>query len=275
MNNDTNNYNIDNMEIQAEEVQETSSSNNKSKKRKKKKRRKKYYLLRFIVFILVCVGAYFFIHSSVFTVEKIHLEKNDRFSKERVMEMAGLKKGVNMFEIKMGDMEDALEENAYIREADVKREIPDTISISLDLRQPVAVVKKNGKFIMLDREGHVLEIRKKLPHYTFFDGITVEKAKVGQVVKVKEEKKYQQYMKLVDKMNSADLYFRKIAVEDDTIKLYPRLNLYCVGSSDNIMAGLEDGNLKAVLYNLSKKGVEKGVVTVGDNRYYSFSRSVK
>ena len=266
-------------EFGQEEVCETAPSGPERKPRKKprvrKKRRKKYYLLRFLVFILVCVAVYFIMHSDAFTVKNIQLEKNDRFSVELVKEITGLKPGLNLFEIDVKKCEKALEERPYVIAAEVSRKLPDTVTVSLDVRTPVAVVKQDGQFIMLDRDGYVLEKRKKLPYYTFFDGITVTEAKVGQVIKVKEEKKYQQYMKLIDEMNAADLYFRKMVIGEKTVKLYAKPQLYCVGTKKNITEGMQDGNLKAVLYTLNKKGTEKGVVSVGDDKYYSFSKKAK
>ena len=262
-----------------EEVYETAPPGPQRKPRKKprvkKKRRKKYYLLRFLILILLCVAVYFTMHSAAFTVKNVELAKNDRFSVDLVKQITGIKPGLNMFEIDLKECEKALEERPYVIEAKVSRKLPDTINVSLDVRTPVAVVKKNGEFIMLDRDGYVLEKRKKLPHYTFFDGITVSEAKVGQVVKVKEEEKYEQYMALLDEMNDADLYFRKLMIKDKEVRLYARLNLYCTGTKKNLVEGMRDGNLKAVLYNLSKKGVEKGVVSVGDDKYYSYKKSVK
>ena len=267
------------MDMDPEEVSEDTSPESGRKPRKKlrvkKKRRKKYYTIRFLVLILILVAAYMIMHSSAFTVKKIELEKNDRFSIELVQQVTGLKKGANLFEVDLKDCEKALEKRPYMKEAEVKRKLPDTIVINVDVRQPVAVVKQNGMFIMLDREGYVLEKRKKLPHYTFFDGITVNEATLGQVVKVKEEEKYQQYMALIDEMNAADLYFRKLMIKDKEIRLYARLNLYCTGTKKNLIEGMRDGNLKAVLYNLSKKDIEKGVVSVGDDKYYSYRKTVK
>lgn len=262
-----------------EDVYEATSSGPARKTRKKprvkKKRRKKYYTLRILLFILICVAVYFIMHSAAFTVENINLEKNDRFSVERVKEITGLKTGVNMFEMDLKDCEAALEKRPYVIAAEVSRKLPDTINISLDVREPYAVVKENGKFIMLDKEGYVLEKRKKLPHYTFLYGITVSEATVGQVVKVKETEKYQQYMNLIDESSRADLYFRKLVINDNVIKLYVNPQLYCVGTKKNIVEGMRDGNLKAVLYTLSKKGIKKGVVNVGDDKYYSLNKKTK
>jgi len=279
MNGDTKDYEVFEFENRQEEVAEEPSSvparKSKKKPRPKKKRKKKYYSLRIIGLILFCVAIYFFLHSSVFTVEKIELEKNDRFSLEKVQEMSGLKTGVNMFGMKLGQCEDKLEENPYVREADVGRKIPDIITVSLDLREPVAVIVKKDKYIMIDSEGTVLEIRDKLPHYTVLGGITVTEAEKGGTVKVKETEKYEEYMALLKKMNKADLYFREMEIDEKTVKLYVRKELYCIGTKENIVEGMEDGNLKAVLYNLSKKGIKKGVVNVGDDKYYSFSKRKK
>ncbi len=279
MNGDTKDYEVFEFENRQEEMAEEPSSvparKSKKKPRPKKKRKKKYYSLRIIGLILFCVALYFFLHSSVFTVEKIELEKNDRFSLEKVQEMSGLKTGVNMFEMKLGQCEDKLEENPYIREADVSRKVPDIITVSLDLREPAAVIVKKDKYIMIDSESTVLEIRDKLPHYTVFDGITVTEAEKGGTIKVKETEKYEEYMALLKKMNKADLYFREMQIDGKNVKLYVRKELYCIGTKENITEGMDDGNLKAVLYNLSKKGIKKGVVNVGDDKYYSFSKRKK
>lgn len=266
-------------EERQEEVQETvpsgPSRRRRSKPRVKKKRRKKYYTVKFLIAVAVIVLLYFFAHSAVFTVENIQLEKNARFDLALVKKVTGLKTGVNLFEVDMGDCEEKLEARPYVEEAEVKRKLPDTITVSLQLREPASVVLFNKKYVMLDKNGNVLEIRKELPHYTFLEGLTVQDAKLGQPVKIKEEKKYEEYVSLLKKMNDADLYFRKMVIGDKNIKLYVKKNLYCVGTKKNIVAGMEDGNLKAVLWTLSKKGVKKGVVEVGDEQYYSFSKSVK
>lgn len=279
MNKDTNdNKTFEEMNQEQEEVQEETSSvpsKRIKKERVKKKRRKKYYSIRILIVILVCVLTYLILHSDAFLVKKIEVEKNDRFTVEEIKKLSGLEEGVNMFEIKKGDKIDRLEENPYIREAEIKRQMPDTLIVSLDQRTPVAVVKQKDKYVILDREGYVLDKKEKLPHYTLLDGVSATEAKPGTIVTVKEEKLYRQYMELLDKMIAADLYFREIDIEKNTVKLYVRKKLYCVGTKENIVEGLEDGNLKAVLYRLSKKDTKKGVLSVGDDKYYSFSKSLK
>ena len=279
MNYEDNDKLIYGMDMDPEEVCEDTPPESGRKPRKKprvkKKRRKKYYTLRFLAAVLVIVAVYLIMHSSAFTVKNVELEKNDRFSVQLVKDITGLKNGDNLYEVDLKECEKALEKRPYMKSAEVKRKLPDTITIDVEVRVPVAVVKQNGEFVMLDREGYVLEKRKKLPHYTFLDGITVSEAKVGQVVKVKQEKLYQEYMSLIDEMNDADLYFRKMAVKDNNVRLYARYNLYCTGEKKDIVEGMRDGNLKAVLYNLSKKDIKKGVVSVGNDKYYSFSKTAK
>lgn len=281
MNNDTydyNNYEIDNneSEIRQEEAPEEPSSRPSRRKKKvrvKKKRKKKYYGLKFAGLVVLCVLLYFLAHSAAFTVKNIELEENDWYSLEYVQDFTGMKTGGNLFEMDLGAYEDKLEERPYIEEAAISRKLPDTVKISLTLRRPVSVVTYDGAYVTLDKNGIVLQKSEELPRYTVFAGLTVQEAEPGQVVKIKEEKKYNEYVSLLNKMNKADLYFREMAIDDDTIKLYVKSNLYCTGSKENIVAGMEDGNLKSVLYALYKKGVDTGVVEVGDDQYYSYKKA--
>ena len=157
-----------------------------------------------------------------------------------------------------------------------RRKLPGTVEITLDLREPAAVVLHGEKYVLIDEEGVVLEIRDTLPHYTVFDLLTVEEAEEGEVIVVKEKEKYDKYQELLGYMQDADLYFRRFVMDDSgIIRLYVKSELKCEGTEENLVAGMKDGNLKAVLYNLSESGYEKGVVTVGDDQYYSYSKTFK
>lgn len=241
---------------------------------KKKKRRKKHYTLKFLILVALCVAMYFFLHSSVFTVEKITITENDHITLKQAKQVTGLKKGINLFEFDAGDCEDKLTEDPYIKEADVKRKLPDTIKIQLEMREPAAVIKYGKKYVLIDKEGIILEIAEKEPQYTVFDGITAVSAKGGQQIQVKEEKLYEKYMKLLTEMEAADLYFKRFEQDGKIMRLYIRDKLYCEGSMDNLIAGMKDGNLQAVIWDLMQKEITKGVITVGDQQYYSFQKTL-
>lgn len=277
MNNETDNkYPYEqNLEIEgAEESVPSESTELTVPPPKKKKRRKKHYTLKFLIFVVLCVAVYFFLHSAVFTVEKITISENDHITLKQAKQVTGLKKGINLFEFDAGDCEDKLMEDPYIKEADVKRKLPDTIQIQLEMREPAAVIKYGKKYALIAKEGIVLEIAEVEPQYTVFDGLTASSAKAGQQIQVKEEKLYGKYMELLTEMEAADLYFKRFEQDGKIMRLYARDKLYCEGSMDNLITGMKDGNLQAVIWDLMQKEVKKGVITVGDQQYYSFQKTL-
>ena len=69
-----------------------------------------------------------------------------------------------------------------------------------------------------------------------------------------------------------DLYFKKIDIEGDKVKAYIYNKLVCKGRYDNVMTAIQNGSLKAVVFDLYQKGIEKGTINIGDNNYCSFTR---
>ena len=263
-------------EIDAEGTQECSPSDSENEPEavpvKRKKRKKKHYTLKFLGLVVLCVALYFFMHSAVFTVENIVMTENNHIGLKQVQKVTGIKTGMNLYDVKKGACEDKLLEDPYIKEVKIKRKLPDTVEINLVLRQPAAVIKNDKQFVLIDYEGTVLKITDKAPQFTVITGITVTEAEKGSTVSVKETEQYEKYMELLRKIKSSDMYFKRIEIDGKIVKLYIRDKFYCTGEMNNINAGLDDGNIKAVLWDLIKKKTTKGVVTVGDDNYYSYSK---
>lgn len=239
---------------------------------KKKKRKKKRYLLKFFILILLCAAAYFLLHSSVFTVKKVELAENPHMTQEQMKEVTGYKKGINLFEIDARENEKKLENDAYIKEADISRKLPDTIKVTLTLREQNAVIQSDKGYVLIDDEGIVIDVLEQPAQVTLLSGLTVKTAEKGKPVEVKETKKYEQYMDLLVKIEKADMYFKTLAIKGKMITAYATDTLYCTGTVDNVVTGMEEGNLQAVFYDLMQKGIKAGAVTVGDGQYYSFAK---
>ncbi|MCB6992187.1 FtsQ-type POTRA domain-containing protein [bacterium 210820-DFI.6.37] len=251
-------------------------SSGKRPVRKKKKRKKKRYLLKLVILIALCVGLYFFLHSSVFNIKTITTGESSRFTAEEIQDMAGLKKGMNLFEFRSGSCEDKLTENPYIKEASVKRKLPSGVEIQLTERQEAAVIQKDSEYVIIDASGTVLDIAEKAPKLTLLEGLTITEAEPGSGVTVKEDKVLQQELKILKEMTKADLYFKKIQLSGILVKAYVNDKLICSGKTTNLMKGMEEGNLKAVLYDLVvKRKIKKGVINIGDDQYYSFNKKGK
>ena len=50
------------------------------------------------------------------------------------------------------------------------------------------------------------------------------------------------------------------------------LNAYCEGTPENLINGIE--NVEQVVFDLYNRGIERGVIKVGSDNYYSFSPDV-
>lgn len=259
-------------ELQAEGTTELVPSGRKAKHKRKKKRKKKHYMLKFFILVLICIALYFFLHSPVFTVKKIVLEENDYITLEQVIEITGYKKGINLFEIDARKKQDKLEKDTYIKKADIDRKLPDTIKITITLREKTAVIKSAKGYILIDDEGVVIDVLEQPPQYTILSGLTVKKAEKGEIIEVKETKKYEQYMELIKQISEADMYFKCLELDGKTLNAYATDKLYCTGDVDNLIRGMEEGNLQAVFYDLMQKNITEGVITVGDDQYYSFGK---
>lgn len=251
------------------------SEDGQQKKGKRKKRKKKRYFLKFLILIALCVGIYFFLHSSVFDVKKIKVSGNQHFTAEQVQKLADLKVGINLFEFRTGKCEEKLEEDPYIEEANISRNLPSGIEIQIKERQEAAVVQIGKQYVLLDRNGIVLQITDKMPQVTLLSGFTVASASAGQMLETKDEEAFDQVMEVLKVMQNSDLFFKKIEINGETITAYVTDRLVCVGKQQNFIDGMKEGNLKAVLYDLNKKKIKKGVVTIGDQQYYSFNPKTK
>lgn len=251
------------------------SEDGQQKKTKKKKRKKKRYFLKFLILIALCVGVYLFLHSSVFDAKKIKVSGNQHFTAEQVQKLAGLKVGINLFEFRTGKCEEKLEADPYVEEANISRDLPSGIEIQIKERQEAAVVQLGKQYVLLDRNGIVLQITDKMPQVTLLSGFTVASASADETLETKDDEAFDWAMEALKVMQNSDLFFKKIEINGETIKAYVTDKLVCVGKRQNFINGMEEGNLKAVLYDLNKKKIKKGVVTIGDEQYYSFNPKIK
>ena len=278
MNND---YEKKTMEYENEQIQEDAGQETGTGEtpddppRKKKKRKKKRYLLKLLILVAFCVALYCFLHSSVFHVKSIKVSGSTHFSAEQIQKTAGLKTGVNLFEFSAGDCEERLEENPYIREAQVRRKLPSSIEIEVKERQEAAVIQMDQEYAVIDEDGFVLQIAQKAPRLTLLQDITVTDAREDRTIEVEETATFQQMLRLVKAMQKADLFFKKIVISANTVSAYATDKLWCTGTVSNLLIGMEEGNLKTVLYDLYKKKITKGIITIGDNQYYAFSKKIK
>lgn len=241
--------------------------------RKRKKRKKKHYLLKFVITVAFLTGIYFFFTSSLFDIQKITVQNNNYYTKEQVISLSGAKPGENLFETSFSRMKKKLLADPYIKNVKLKRRLPGEVVILVDERKEEAAVPYGDKFIIIDNEGMVLRTTDRPPTLTILQGMTIRNMKAGTPLKVEDNASLTDTLKLLHTMKEHDLFFKKIDISNITVKAYIYDQLVCEGAPDDIINNMD--SLQEVLYDLYTKGIERGVIKMGGDDYFSFSPYVE
>jgi cell division protein FtsQ len=236
---------------------------------RKKKRKKKNYLLRLFLLICFSILLYLFLSSSIFDIQEITVENSSYFTKEQIINIAGAKTGGNIFASRTSKMKEKLLLDPYIKNAKVSRRLPDKINIDVQERVEAAYLTYRSDYIIIDNEGIVLRQAAIEPKLTSIEGVTIIKIEPGTPIQVEENAMMTSTIALLKKMNEQEMYFKKIKVSSVVVKAYIYDSLICQASPEvlaNNMTQLND-----VIYDLYKKGIERGQITMGDDGYFSFS----
>lgn len=247
--------------------------NQNEKVRKKKKRKKKHYLLKFILFVALATGMYFFFTSSLFDIQKITVENNNYYTAEQVISLAGAKTGENLFEASLSQMKEKLLADPYIKNVKLKRRLPAEVAIIVDERKEDAAVPYGSSYIIIDKEGMVLRKTDTEPALTLLLGMTIENMEPGTPLKVEQNAALTDTLKLLAEVKKHELFFKKIDIGSVLIKAYIYDQLICEGTPEDIINNMD--SLQEVLYDLYTKGIERGVIKMGSDEYFSFSPLVE
>lgn len=110
-----------------------------------------------LVFLIVCMFAgYFFARSGFFAVQRIDVVGNQSVPAQRIRELSGFKVGENIFSVTTADAEQWLLIEPGLREARVRRHLPQRVVITVTERQPAAVMVAGSSLIEIDGTGKVL-----------------------------------------------------------------------------------------------------------------------
>ncbi len=245
----------------------------KKTERKRKKRRKKRYLLKFIILVAFVTGMYFFFTSSLFDIQKITVENNRYYTEEQLISLAGAKTGRNLFEVSLTQMKEKLLTDPYIKNVKLKRRLPAEVVIIVEERKEDAAVPYGSSYIIIDREGMVLRKTDREPVLTLLLGMTIENMEPGTPLKVEENAALTDTLKLLGEVEKNELFFKRIQISDIMVRAYIYDQLVCEGTPEDIMSNME--SLQEVLYDLYTKGIERGIIKMGSENYFSFSPLVE
>ncbi len=125
---------------------------------RKQRNRKGRNIVMFLVLCLALVAAfYYFLHSSVFFIERIAVTGNQAVPAREIISFAGISTGKNIFEFSVQASQKAIEVIPRIKKATIKRHFPSRITITVVERKPWAYVVHNSSILLIDNEGICLD----------------------------------------------------------------------------------------------------------------------
>ncbi len=163
---------------------------NRTNQRRQKIRRKKIIIRTLIGIVFFCVGIVLAL-TLFFNINKIVVSGDKVYSDKEIIDASGVNMGDNLIFLSKAELnEEISSELAYVGSAKIKRRLPSTLEIIITKTEPYMSVAKDGYYILLDRNGKVLE--KDLE--TVGENIIlanlgeISSIKVGETIVLKEEK---------------------------------------------------------------------------------------
>ncbi|MBI5561055.1 MAG: FtsQ-type POTRA domain-containing protein [Deltaproteobacteria bacterium] len=115
------------------------------------------------------------IRSPYLKIQTISINGRRRLTEGEVLKLSGIYVGKNIFSVRKKEVEGSVKTHPFVEDAIVERKLPDEVRIEIVEREPVALVKLNGLFVM-DKNGVLFKEyqsgdRLDLPVITVAEGI--------------------------------------------------------------------------------------------------------
>lgn len=244
--------------------------------RVRKKRRKKHYLLRFLVFIAVCAGIYYFLQSDYFAVKTYSVKGNKYYTDSEILAMAKASPGRNIiFKPGIKEIRDNLLQDPYFEDVQVSRTLPSKMTITVMERSQTAAIPYGNIYLVIDSDGMILRKTDVPPELTLLSGLTISKMDVGELIEVEEKDTLSMTLRMVSAMYKGDIFFKKIDMSKVVVKAYIYDTLIVKGTPAEIMNSIESKELQKVVSNLFKNSIVRGTIKMGGSEYMSFSPGIE
>lgn len=130
----------------------------------RRRRRRRRSLPGRIGMALLVIGVLAVGISVFFRVSQVEISGAVRYNREEIMEAAALDYGNHLLLINVGAMERRLWSNLpYVDSAAIRRRFPNVVEIVISESIPLAALATDMGYLILDRQGKVLELAERLP----------------------------------------------------------------------------------------------------------------
>jgi len=221
------------------------------------------FCMLFCAAALTCAFIYvysYLLSAPYFAIRETSVRGLNELTEKDILTLAEIKPAQNLLAVNKKAIEKRVGDNPWVKNIYVGREMPDRLVLELKERQPLALFKSKNDFYLVDTEGSLF---KKINQHDEVDLPVItgadkeEKRKQHyfysalDLVKMLQGNRKYSYLGTISEINIDELFGLSVLTEK---------GLYLKLGTD----GFEDklGNLKAVMADLEKKGMAKGLLCI-------------
>ncbi len=199
-----------------------------------------YVLFLILISWGLIAGYRWLTETSIFTVKEIAINGCSHLENRQILRRIGVRKGFNIWDLSISSIRARLKKEPWVKEAWVKRNLPDELYIKIQEKVPVFLVRKKGRVYYSDAQGRVIApVRAgsfiSLPFLSWDTGNQEQKSSLDSI-----RDRFSQNDFPVSMDEVAWIDFHREGLID--IFLYDRDLLLCIGNS----------NLESNLFNLAR-----------------------
>ncbi len=207
---------------------------------KEKIEKNKYKLKYLLVFVLLIAIIILLGISPLFNISRINVFGVKYYNDEDIIKASEIVEGVNGFKNIGGDLKnffflrygqaeaDILNKYPYIKDAVVKYNLPNKVTIHIKEREPYVLIPYIGAYLVVDRDGYVLETINDKEKYSipFIKGLKFTNYEIGQVLEIENIKHFEKLLILIDALTEEE--------KNDNFKLMNCIDTIDIGDINNI-----------------------------------------
>lgn len=247
---------------------------NETKEMRRKKRRKRRLLVGFIVFMITAMSVAAVLSITIlFPVKTVKAKGSKLYTEKQIIKSSGITEENNLFTLSAEAVTENLVRNLpYIDSVELKRELPDTITIIVKDATEYASFFADDVYHVISRGGRVINAYTEQPENTFLIEGCTAKCKVGQMARFEDEKNRKIIFDLAEELEKENIFINKINISDKyniTLTVEGRFNVILGGEID---AEKKIAQLGSMIENMDKNATGRIDLSIWseENRKGSF-----
>ncbi len=189
---------------------------NETKEMRRKKRRKRRLIVGFLVFLFTALSVAAVLSVTIlFPIKVVKAKGSKLYTEKQIIKSSGITEDNNLFTLSAEAVTENLVRNLpYVESVELKRELPDTITVIVKDAKEYASVCVDDVYYVISQGGRVINAYTEQPMNTFLiEGCSV-KCKVGQMAEFDSYENKNTIFDLASKLEKENIFINKIDVSD-------------------------------------------------------------